>query len=308
MKARAVLATAAILGLAMAFPGVSIAQTATQDSAVGNVTWSASRPNVANFDVDSGPLGENPTGPVGTASSAGVFSGTATCLTVTGSRATIGFADTLTPTDAFEGGFLFVEDNLTPPAIGEQDNIRFEPLADAPTTCPVNTVVYDLDPFGGESVISGDLTVADAQPPGRMVGKGGLSGGGKTASYAYIVQLRPGRERERAVRGAFRDAAVPAHRHQQRELQQRPCRDDAGGRLRHPDGQRHGHAHHGRAGHDPVEVRRRRRWRRERPCADSRSRTPPTRSSSRAALHHPASSPAPPRPPATTPPNGCPSA
>jgi hypothetical protein len=84
--------------------------------------------------------------------------GPVTCLTVTGSRATIGFRETDFPFDGAEGGMLFVEDNGTP-GVG-RDRIEFTLLVAPPTDCPVNTLVYDPQ----VTVISGDLTVVDAQP------------------------------------------------------------------------------------------------------------------------------------------------
>ena len=82
--------------------------------------------------------------------------GPVTCLTVTGTRATIGFENQGTFSEIDKGGFLLVEDNGTPGA--GRDNLTVQLLPGPPSTCPRNDVVYTAF----ESVTSGDLTVHDA--------------------------------------------------------------------------------------------------------------------------------------------------
>ena len=143
--------------------------------------------------------------------------------------------------------------------------------------------------------------------PARIVGKGSLSGGGKTASYAYIVRCDPA-----ANATAPFEVRFGTQRFRLTGTSSVSCTDDpavttpaagfdtqtgsgtgtltTGGpatiQWKFVDG--------GAGGATTVHR--------------SRSGTPPTRSSSRAARPHPASSPAPPKPPATTQPSCCPSA
>jgi len=150
----------AFAGACVALPGAAGAQSPAQDSAVGSVTTEIDfTPDLlpATFDARSGALGENPTGTVRVQTRAFIADGPVTCLTVTGNRATIGFADTDVQFDGEQSGFLFVEDNGTLPGV---DRAALRVLGTpAPTVCPVNTIVYDPD-----LVVGGDLTVVDAQP------------------------------------------------------------------------------------------------------------------------------------------------
>ena len=149
-------------GASLALPVAAGAQAPAQDSAVGQVLVVEFIPFPfpqfdATFDAHSGPSGENPTGSVRVGTRAFIADGPVTCLTVTGNRATIGFADTDVQFDGEQSGFLFVEDNGTLPGV---DRAALRVLGTpAPTVCPVNTIVYDPD-----LVVGGDLTVVDAQP------------------------------------------------------------------------------------------------------------------------------------------------
>jgi hypothetical protein len=135
------------------------AQTAGEDSAVGNVIFDIHRPISIVFDARSGSSGENPSGLVAWSDRALFMGGPVTCLTITSHRATIGFENQHDGSPTFGGGFLFVEDNGTPGA--GQDNIRATLVPGAgPTVCPPNTEVYnELN-----TVASGELTVHDAPP------------------------------------------------------------------------------------------------------------------------------------------------
>lgn len=131
------------------------------DSAAGDVITVSFRPIGFTFDAHSGPFGQHPSGSAEWIDRTDLFGGPVTCLTVTGNRATIGFANQRGAlTDIVKGGFLFVEDNGMPGA--GQDNVRGQLTFDAaPTVCPINTVVYRPGP-DGDTVTSGELTVHDA--------------------------------------------------------------------------------------------------------------------------------------------------
>ena len=150
-------------GASLALPVAAGAQAPAQDSAVGQVLVVEFIPFPfpqfdATFDAHSGPSGENPTGSVRVGTRAFIADGPVTCLTVTGNRATIGFADTDVQFDGEQSGFLFVEDNGTAP---QADRAELRVLGTpAPTVCPVNTTVYDPN----RVVFEGDLTVIDAPP------------------------------------------------------------------------------------------------------------------------------------------------
>src|SRR4029453_10924822 len=153
---------AAFAGACVTLPGAAGAQAPAQDSAVGQVFVVEFIPFPfpqfdATFDARSGPSGENPTGSVRVVTRAFIADGPVTCLTVTGNRATIGFADTDVQFDGEQSGFLFVEDNGTLPGV-DRAELR---VTAAPTVCPVNTTVYDPN----RVVSEGGLTVVDAQPP-----------------------------------------------------------------------------------------------------------------------------------------------
>jgi hypothetical protein len=124
---------------------------------VGNVIPVPFRPIEYAFDARRGPSGENPSGSVSWVDRAEFFGGPVTCLTVTGCRATIGFENDGTASEVVKGGFLFVEDNGTP-GVG-RDNVHGTFVADPPTFCPSNTLVYRPE---FDMVTSGELTVRDA--------------------------------------------------------------------------------------------------------------------------------------------------
>jgi hypothetical protein len=133
------------------------AQTAGEDSAVGNVVTVPFRPVEFVFDARSGPSGQNVNGSVHWIDRAEFFGGPVTCLTVTGSRATIGFENNGTASDLVKGGFLLVEDNGTP-GVG-RDNVHGTFVTDPPTVCPPNTFVFRPE---FDLVTSGELSVHDA--------------------------------------------------------------------------------------------------------------------------------------------------
>jgi hypothetical protein len=147
-----------VTAIVLALPTGAAAQAPSQDLAVGDVCLGY--PACATFDARSGPRGETPSGSVHVSTSEEIAGGPVTCLTVTGSRATVGFADTLRPGDGSDGGFLNIEDNGSP-GVG-RDNIIFGLTREAPTVCPPNVLVYD--PLRRDRVFEGDLTVRDAQP------------------------------------------------------------------------------------------------------------------------------------------------
>jgi hypothetical protein len=99
-----------------------------------------------------------PTGSVDISARQNFAGGPVTCLTVTGNRATVGFAEVFRPGDGLDGGFLFVEDNGSPGA--GRDAVLFNLVAEPPSVCPANTVAYGSD----DRLYFGDIAVQDAQP------------------------------------------------------------------------------------------------------------------------------------------------
>jgi hypothetical protein len=152
MRLRMLFVAAAIgIGMALASPGVSGAQVATQDSVTGG-----GRIVGASFGVDarSGPSGENPTGTVIVRSSILLgfrVEGPVTCLNVTGNRAVIGFANTLGDAFLGAGGFIEVTD-------GTPDTFTSRRIAsgDSLTICPPPLGI------GGSTLGEGDIVVVDA--------------------------------------------------------------------------------------------------------------------------------------------------
>ena len=147
-----------LVAAGLASAGPAIGQTPGQDSAVGDPCWNGFLGPCVDLDARSGPQGENPVGFVDISARQNFAGGPVTCLTTTGNRATVGFAEVFRPGDGFDGGFLFIEDNSSTGA--GPDNVVFELVAVAPTVCRVNTVVYAAE----DSVVVGDAVVTDTQP------------------------------------------------------------------------------------------------------------------------------------------------
>jgi hypothetical protein len=157
------LLVAAAAGVAMAVPPAAASAQARTDS-VGSAGLEAItvqfRPIAFFVDAHSGPAGQHPSGTARWRDRVEVFGGPVTCLNVTGNRATIGFENQEQLPDIVKGGFIFVEDGGTP-GVG-RDKVRGQFTAAAPTTCPVNDVVYQPGP-DGDTVTSGELNVHDAK-------------------------------------------------------------------------------------------------------------------------------------------------
>jgi hypothetical protein len=117
------------------------------------------------IDAHSGPSGENPSGEVTASTRFGADTGTVTCLSVAGSRATIG-VDFGTP--GVGGGFFFVEDNDG--AGQDMFSGAGTPTGEAPSICPASP----LSPLA--PIPSGDITVHDA--PAHPISKEQCKRGG----------------------------------------------------------------------------------------------------------------------------------
>jgi hypothetical protein len=143
---------AATVGAALAFPGVSGAQTPTQDSVVltGGPGQAGSFLTASAINATSGPSGENPSGQVSFSAFGSLFlSGPVTCLAVSGNTATINFQDQL-------GGFGVTTVQVVD---GQPDFFDAVPTGRAPTDCSP----LPFTGFGGP--LSGaDITVVDAPP------------------------------------------------------------------------------------------------------------------------------------------------
>jgi hypothetical protein len=155
------------LGIAMAIAGVGFAvpsgaatqlppPSPTQDSVVLSEPTFVGDPSFPTIHVNalsarSGPSGENPTGH-GEVNARGIgllFSGPATCLAVRGNSATINFEDQATEL----AGTIFTVQVTD----GQPDTLGLAPPGRAPTDCSPS-------PFGEAPILTGDITVVDAEP------------------------------------------------------------------------------------------------------------------------------------------------
>jgi hypothetical protein len=152
--------TLALVGMGSALPGTSGAQLPpppTQDTVVltGGPTFVGDPAfptiSVSALSATSGPSGENPSGH-GTVTSRGVgtlFSGPVTCLAVRGSTATINFEDQVTEL----AGTIFTVQVTD----GQPDTFGLALPGRAPTDCSPS-------PFREAPILTGDITVVDAEP------------------------------------------------------------------------------------------------------------------------------------------------
>jgi hypothetical protein len=152
---RLTLIGAAVVAAVFVWSGVTEAQVPAQDSVTGTAAIGFGRDFVEfEFDVHSGPAGENPTGTVHLEGPL-VVGGSLqiSCLDVEGNRASM-FIPAPAPGVPLAGLAISVEDNGP-----TGDTIEWQPIAGAsPTGCPA--------PGGtvGQATTSGDVTVIDAPP------------------------------------------------------------------------------------------------------------------------------------------------
>jgi hypothetical protein len=143
----------AVVGVALALPAVAGAQAPTEDSVTGSGQWTTL---LFNFNVRSGPSGENPTGQVILSNVDGspFLTGPVTCLAVRGNVATINFTEN-----------VFSPTGLVTIQVTDRSASGLADLLDGgfPSRSP-----GDCSPFSSgliEPVIfSGDILVVDAQP------------------------------------------------------------------------------------------------------------------------------------------------
>jgi hypothetical protein len=157
MRAKLRLTVVGCVLASIAWPSAANGQAPIEDFAVGDVVQLPTRPVTFVFNARSGPSGENPSGTVEWADRVQLYGGPVTCLTVTGNRATIGFENQHDLSEDFKGGLIFLEDNGTP-GVGKDLIVGDGLLADPPTVCPPNTVIYNFL----QTVTSGELIVNDA--------------------------------------------------------------------------------------------------------------------------------------------------
>ena len=148
-----------VVALGVVLTSTAAAQAPTQDSVTGTASTGFGMGTVGfRFDVHSGPSGESPTGTVLINlifSTIGPLD--ATCLRVTGNRASMVFPAPDNPTDI--RAFVFsVEDNDG----GAPDKILGETVTTLPSECPApnEPILANL----GGPVSAGDITVTDAPP------------------------------------------------------------------------------------------------------------------------------------------------
>ncbi len=162
MRRRVSLATALVVGAALAIPATSGAQTAAQDSAVGS--GAASSFPQFDFSATSDPLSGSPSGSASfNVFGAFQFQGTVSCLGVSGNRAVIGVdIDQQTGGFNFEGFFLTVVDGG--PAGSGLDTFDAVPTSfSGPNIVPTDCS-QPPPPFSSSQVTSGDIVVRDAPP------------------------------------------------------------------------------------------------------------------------------------------------
>jgi hypothetical protein len=152
--------TLAILGMGLAVPGSSGAQLPppppTQDSVLLSEPTFVGDPafptiHVSELSATSGPGGEDPTGH-GTVTARGIgtlFSGPVTCLAVHGNTATINFEDQATEV----AGTIFTVQVTD----GQPDTLGLALPGRAPADCSPS-------PFGQAPILTGNITVVDAEP------------------------------------------------------------------------------------------------------------------------------------------------
>jgi hypothetical protein len=156
--------TTAVVGMALAVPSVSNAAPPppVQDSVVltdaPGVVMPPESPfifTISDLDATSGPSGENPSGLVRLAAlNLNIpFGGPVTCLAVSGNTAIINFQDLIAPAGQIIN-FQVVDD--------QPDTFSLGPIGRAPTDCSPN--VHPIPGLAGP-LITGDITVVDAQPP-----------------------------------------------------------------------------------------------------------------------------------------------
>jgi hypothetical protein len=139
------------MGVVLALAPHASAQVPTQDSVTAGGLILGTGFSV---NAQSGPSGENPTGTARLSSPSVVGSrveGPVTCLSVTGNRAVIGFANTLGNPFLGVGGFIEVTD-------GTPDTFTATLIAsgEPPTVCPPTLGM------GGTALLVGGIVVVDA--------------------------------------------------------------------------------------------------------------------------------------------------
>jgi hypothetical protein len=145
---------AAVLSATLAWPGVSGAQTPTQDSVSGGATTGIGFGTLGwELDVHSGPSGENPAGTVVLRTFIGTIGPLdVSCVGVSGNRASVVFPVEPNPIFSFNGGVVIsVEDNDG----AEADRFDWQPVAAPPSDCPAPGDVAGDARFA-------DITVIDA--------------------------------------------------------------------------------------------------------------------------------------------------
>lgn len=150
MRGKLWLAAALAVGVVMAFPVTSSAQTPAQDSVSGSGTASFFGP--FEIDIRSGPNGENPTGQVSFQSVVGLLSGSPSCLSVRDNVATFNVPGT---------SFLLITFQVTDNAgLGVPDVIEGIP------TCPAGRSRAPRPPHRASRAARGSLR-APAPPRWR---------------------------------------------------------------------------------------------------------------------------------------------
>jgi hypothetical protein len=155
IKTKLVVSAAALMGAALALPGVASAQAPTQDSVVltpPGATPIAGEHVLFTINATSGPSGENPTGQLAFMVFGALdIHGPVTCLAVRGNTATINIRD-----EGSLSGFIITVQVVD----GQPDTFDSGAASRAPTDCS------PLPPLGiGGALSDGDITVVDAQPP-----------------------------------------------------------------------------------------------------------------------------------------------
>jgi hypothetical protein len=166
---RRILFLTAVVGVAVALPGVSSAQVPTPDSVTGSGTFFAAPSGLffVSIDAHSGPSGENPSG---TLRISPAFIAQVTCLHVSGNRAIVGYFHVGSPPDdPAVANVIEIDDNG--PAGSDTDtltgNIGQVPTSESncPATLPQPGQTSQVLTLPGRGIPPSDFVVVDAQPP-----------------------------------------------------------------------------------------------------------------------------------------------
>jgi hypothetical protein len=154
-RARTAIVIAFVAGGCFSVPAVATAQTDDSATGSGTTTWSHCQSDstvIFNFSAMSGASGENPSGSFSFACpiNSAAWSGTVSCLNVTGNTATLGGTITQSNTGLFP--------------VGQALHFSVSDTPDALSDLTLGAVCTSFD-SPNHAVATGDIVVQDAAPP-----------------------------------------------------------------------------------------------------------------------------------------------